>query len=160
MLIPIELLLHIGDFCMTKESLHIALTCSDVYKLFNKRYVKSIKYKNSDDIFDFIHKMGKYSKTIKSIQIDNFTNPQILIPYFPNNILLNCSIHEDINPDDTVLTEYLSILNFSKRSIIINFAKFPNLKVFKYRGCLSNKIEDIKNYCKNIHTIELLNFHQ
>jgi len=158
--LPFDLLINISDFCSDKESLYIALSCSDVYKLFNNRFAKTLKYKNNDDIFSFIDKMCKYSKTIKSIQIDNFVNPQIWIPYFPNKILLNCSIHKDIDPYEKVYTEHLYILNFSKCSIMINFAKFPYLKTFIYKGCLSNKIEDIKNNCKNIQTIELFNFHQ
>ena len=156
--LPFDLILNISDYCSSKDCLYIALTCSEIYKLINNRFVKSIKYKNNDDIYDFIYKMGKYSKTIKSIQIDNFTNPQIWLPYFPDKIVLNCSIHTNIDPIEPVSTEYLSILNFSKCSILINFAKFPYLKTFKYRGYLTNKIEDIKNNCKNIHIIELFNF--
>ena len=158
MSIPIELLFYIGEFCGNKESLYIALTCSEAYKLFNNRFVKSMSYKSSNDIYDFIYKMHKHSQSLKTIQINNLYNPQIWIPFYPTKIILQCSIIQDINPTEPVMTEYLSIINYSKqRYISINFEKFPMLKVFKFQGWLLNG-KDI-NKCKNIHTIELMNFH-
>ena len=158
MSIPIELLFYIGEFCGNKEALYIALTCSEAYNLFNNRFVKSMHYKSSDDIYDFIYKMHKHSKSLKTIQINNLYNPQIWIPFYPTKIILQCSINDDINPREPVMTEYLSIINYYKIYIKINFEKFPMLKVFKYQGWLLNNYDDIKKY-KNIHTIELLNFH-
>ena len=156
MLIPIDLLFTIGEFCGNKESLYIALTCSEIYKLFNNRFVKSMSYKNDNDIYDFLLKMIKHSKSLKTIQINNLHNPQLWIPFYPHKILLYCSITQDINPQEQVMTEYLSIINYGKKYIKINFEKFPMLKVFKYNGLLLNKHDDIKNKCKNIHTIELI----
>ena len=157
MSIPIELLFYIGEFCGNKESLYIALSCSEVYNLFNNRFVKSMSYKIGNDIYDFIYKMHKHSKSLKTIQINNLYNPQLWIPFYPTKIILQCSIKDDINPREPVMTEYLSIINYSKSYISINFEKFPMLKVFKFQGCLLNR-NDV-NKCKNIHTIELMNFH-
>ena len=159
MFIPIDLLFYIGEFCGNKESLYIALTCSEAYKLFNNRFVKSMSYKSSNDIYDFIYKMHKHARSLKTIQINNLYNPQIWIPFYPVRIILQCSINDDINPHEPVMTEYLSIINYYKIYISINFEKFPMLKVFKYQGWLLNTCDDIKNKCKNIHTIELMNFH-
>ena len=156
MFIPIELLFYIGEFCGNKESLYIALSCSEAYKLFNNRFVKSMSYKIGNDIYDFLLKMNKHSQSLKIIQINNLYNPQLWIPFYPVRIILQCSINDDINPREPVMTEYLSIINYSKRYISINFEKFPMLKVFKFQGCLLNR-DDIKNKCKNIHIIELLN---
>jgi hypothetical protein len=156
MSIPIEILFCIGEFCGNKESLYIALTCSEAYKLFNNRFVKSMSYKSSNDIYDFILKMNKHSQSLKTIQINNLYNPQFWIPFYPVRIIIQCSINQDINPHRPVMTEYLSIINYSKKYIKINFEKFPMLKVFKYNGLLLNKHDDIKNKCKNIHTIELI----
>ena len=155
MFIPTELLFYIGEFCGNKESLYIALTCSEAYKLFNNRFVKSMTYKSNNDIYDFILKMNKHSKSLKTIQINNLYNPQLWIPFYPNKIILYCSISSDINPHNPVMTEYLSITNYYKIYININFEKFPMLKVFKFNGWLLNKYDDIKNNCKNIHTVEL-----
>jgi hypothetical protein len=155
MFIPIELLFYISEFCGNKESLYIALSCSDAYKFFNHRFVKSMSYKSSNDIYDFLFKMNKHTRSLKTIQINNLYNPQLWIPFYPIRIILHCSINQEINPHRPVMTEYLSIMNYSKFYLKINFEKFPMLKVFKYNGWLLNTYDDIKNTCKNIHTIEI-----
>ena len=157
MIIPFDLLFTIGEFCGNKESLYIAISCSELYKIFNNRFVKSMSYKIGNDIYDFSLKMHKHSKSLKTIQINNLQNPQFWLPFYPIQILLYCSINQDINPHYPVMTEYLSIINYSKFYIKINFEKFPMLKVFKYNGLLLNNYDDIKNNCKNIHTIEIIN---
>jgi hypothetical protein len=156
MTIPLELLFHIGEFCGNKESLYIALSCSELYKLFNNRFVKFMSYKSSNDIYDFVFRMHKHSQSLKTIQINNLYNPQLWIPYYPNKIILQCSINQDLNPSEPVTTEYLSIINYSNIYLKINFEKFPMLKVFKYNGWLLNSNDDIMNNCKNIHTIEII----
>jgi hypothetical protein len=158
MFMPIELLFYIGEFCGNKESLYIALSCTDAYNLFNNRFVKSMSYKIGNDIYDFIYKMHKHSQSLKTIQINNLYNPHLWLPFYPTKIILQCSISDNINPQEPVMTEYLAIINYSKKYIKINFEKFPMLKVFKYHGSLLNKHDDIKKNCNDIHSISINDF--
>ena len=60
--LPFDLLINISDYCSDKESLYIALTCSDVYKLFNNRFAKTLKYKNKLPNL-YINSINSYTST-------------------------------------------------------------------------------------------------
>lgn len=135
-----------------KSSINFLKTCKYLKTLFYEHgYLKSLSYQPllQNNMYRILTYSIKHKRTLNSISVAHFQNPQHWIFVWPKVMVFNCcTINEPIDPPSEVHTEVLYVLNDRSNTVNINWYKFPNLKRLEFTDWNIN-FNNIK-YCKNL----------
>jgi len=156
--LPDELLLYILDFIPDNQTaLTLSKTCKYINNLFHKNgFLKSLSTTSLRyDISDFSNMNIKHKRTLNMFHIYGIKDPHLWLYKWPKTVyFVSCNFYKGvIDPYTKVDTENLSIIDYNKHKLIINWKKFPNL-IYLNLECDDVEMNGIEE-CKNLKKIVL-----